>query len=659
MSKKCVLAALPAALALSGTPWAGEAGMREMVVTASRTQEAKRELSANVTIISEADIRASTASTLADLMTQQGLMVVSTGDTSSVQVRGYGTLTMSNEPENTVLMLINGRRVGSANLGFMGLANVERIEIIRGPSAVQYGSSALGGVINVITKRGEANKPYASLEVGAGSSGLVREKMAAGGAFGDLDVALGLTNYTRNDLSTSEFGRWHHTDVDHNTMGSLDVGYALAKNHRIGLSHVRGDVASNLTSGSGGIRGAGANTPSSAYSAYRKINETTSLSYTGNTDDKRFDWSASYSSGREDNQYKTASPPYISFVETQTLNAQVGYNGSLVSLSVGVDTLEYRNYASNAPAKPTMADNGAYFSSKLRLLDERLIFSLGGRYDRYTNTSVSATSYTDSHIGGSYGVAWLPVDGLKLRANYAEGFKMPSPRQVGGSTPYYNANSNLQPEKGKTWEIGADVDWRALAASVTYFHSDYENKIVGVAVTGMPLAYQWQNIKTATLAGVEGSLRYDIGKAFGKGWSLAPYGNFTWLATRRNGDASQRYTYNGSTTDILANTPEWMFSYGVDYADPAYKFKSRLSANTYGTVLTRDYTRSGSPYFERPMGTVVNWSVDKELAELSNKAGTLSLRAEINNLFNGRNEIYWGYPGQGRNFYAGIRYDYK
>lgn len=659
MKMKKVWVAIPAVLTLSGTVFAEDASMRETVVTASRTQEAKRELSSNVTIIHEADIKASTASTLGDLMSQQGLMVVTTGDTSSVQIRGYGTLTMSNEAENTVLMLINGHRVGSANLGFMGLANVERVEIIRGPSAVQYGSSALGGVINVITKKGSANTPYASLEAGVGSDGLVREKGAFGGAVGNFDYSVGLTNYSRNDVNTSEFGRWYHTDVDHNTMGNFDLGYTIEKNHRIGLNHYLGDVQSNLASGSGGIRSTGANTPTSPYNTYRKKTENTTLTYDGSTDDKVFDWSTSFSQGREDNQYLSSTPQYTSFMETQMFNAQAGYNGSRTSLSVGIDSLEYHNYASNAPSRPTMADNGLYYSGKLRLLDDRVILSAGGRYDKYKNTAASGSSYSDDHFGGSYGVAWIPVEGFKLRTNYSEGFKMPSPRQVGGSSPYYNANPNLRPEIGKTWEVGTDVDWKYVAASLTYFHSNYENKIVGMAVTGMPMAYQWQNIKSATMAGVEGSLRADIGKALGKTWSLSPFGNFTWLGTRKSGDASQFISYNGSLIDTMPNTPEWMFSYGVDYSDPGYKIKSRLNANTYGTVLTKDWSQSGAPYFQRPVGTVVNLSVDKEIVELSNNYGTLSLRTEINNLFNGKNEVYWGYPGQGRNFYVGLRYDMK
>ena len=116
-----------------------------VVVTANRVQEAKREVSSNITIIDSDDIKASTATTVADLVVQQGFNVVTTGDTSNVQIRGFGNLSMTTEYENTVLVLLNGRRTGNSNLAVAGLANVERVEIIRGPAAVQYGSNALGG----------------------------------------------------------------------------------------------------------------------------------------------------------------------------------------------------------------------------------------------------------------------------------------------------------------------------------------------------------------------------------------------------------------------------------------------------------------------------------------------------------------------------------
>ena len=653
------LAAVAGSLAIVA-PWhasAQESALGTMVVTASRTQEAKRELSSNVTIIGEEEIKASAASTMADLMAQQGFMIVTTGDTSAVQIRGFGNLSVPNEAENTVLTLINGRRVGNANLAIIGLANVERVEIIRGPSAVQYGSSAMGGVINIITKRGTEDKPFFSAEAGIGSDDLSREKIAFGGAVGGFDYALGLTNFRRDDVTTSGDGRWYHTDISHNTAANVDLGYTFARNHRIGINYNYGDIESTLPKSNGGIRPYSGNTPNAPYAEYKKENRNTALTYTGSTDDKLFDWSASYSSGRDERDY--ISSGYSNLVKNRMANAQAGYNGERFSLSVGVDSLEYKNSGGYTPTKSSMEDTGAYFAGKLRLLDERLILSAGGRYDTYTNKKEGEKSQDDDNVGGSVGVAWIPVDGLKLRTNYAEGFKMPSPVQLTGSSPYYAANPDLQPEKSKTWEIGIDAEWKSVVASLTYFHSDWENKIIGMAVTGLPRPYQYQNIKDATLAGVEGSVRADLGKAFGQSWSLSPYLGFTWLGTRESKDETQFITYHGKKDDTLPNTPEWMFSYGLDYAHPGYKLRSRVNANTYGTLLTRDWSQSSAPYIKRPSGTVVNVSLEKELVEFSGNYGALTLRTEINNLFDGKNEMYWGYPDAGRSFYVGLRYDFK
>jgi vitamin B12 transporter len=660
-----------------GPLWAQTASTLDtVVVTASRAQERVREVSSNVTIITENDIKASTASTVADILMEQGFNAVTTGDTTGVQIRGFGTLSMPNEYENTILFLLNGRRTGNSNAAVMGLANVERIEIIRGPSAVQYGSSALGGVINVITRQGKEGKPVISVEAGLGSDNLTREKLAVSGAANGFDYALGASNYKRDDLTTSKFGRWYHTAIDHNTMANLDLGYTFDKNHRVGLSYNHGDIKSDLPGSNGGVRGdvwgyppsyLGPNHPDNEYTRYSKKVKNTALSYTGSAPDKKFDWQASYASGGYDTANKnpvTGAKTYETHVDTEFLNAQAGYNGSMVSLSAGLDRYSY-DIDSNG-VKSTMEDTGMYATGKLRLLDERLIFSAGLRRDWYDNKSKIDKSRKDEQTTGSLGVAFQPMGWLKLRANYAEGFKMPSPGQIAGDGGvYYAPNASLKPEKSKTYEFGADVNWQYVDASLTYFHSDWTDKIVGLSYpggicTGGYGCYQNQNIKKSEIAGVEGSLRADLGKAFKWNWSLAPYVSFTWLGTLKNKDESRWFTtYDGNQKKILPNTPEWMASFGVDYAHPGYKIKSRLNANYYGARYTSNYgvTRP-SGYFMTGGGTVVNWSLDKELADFSDRYGRLTLRTEINNLFDSANEMYWGYPGAGRSFYVGLRYDF-
>ena len=168
---------------------------------------------------------------------------------------------------------------------------------------------------------------------------------------------------------------------------------------------------------------------------------------------------------------------------------------------------------------------------------------------------------------------------------------------------------------------------------------------------------RYENLDAATLAGYEGSLSVDVGKAFQQNYSLKPYVSFTWLDTRRNKDTSRRFSVNGKQTSTLPYTPEWMASYGVDFVHPVYKLKSRVNANYYGKKYATDFAYTGA-YFKQDSGTVVNLSVEKELVDLGRNLGTLTLRAEVNNLFDNNNEIYWGFPDAGRSFYLGLRYDF-
>jgi vitamin B12 transporter len=560
-----------------------------------------------------------------------------------------------------VLTLVNGRRVGNTNLALVGLANVKRIEIIRGPAAVQYGPAAMGGVINVITKQGVGmDAPYVSAEAGIGSDAMHREKFSFGGAGGGFDFALGLTNYGRDDVTIEGGRRWYNTEIGHNTLLNTDLGYTIADSHRVGINFGYGSIDSKMSRS--GFRQN--NDPDAAPAEYTKSNRNIGFNYAGNTEDKAFDWLASYSFGSDDRENPTYG--YTATTENRMFNAQAGYTADIISLSAGVDYLRYKSMPYTwQPDENIKQDTGVYFTGKLRLLNERLIFSGGGRYDTYSSEGGSLPEQDYGNFGGSVGAAYLPVNWLKLRANYAEGFKVPSTGQMsGGST--IAPNPDLQPEKSKTVEFGTDVNWNFIDASLTYFHSNWDNKIFWIGVAGLPSPFtgQYQNLKSSTLAGLEGAFRADIGKASGRNYSITPYTEFTLLGTRRNEDEDQFINFQGNMIDALPNTPKWMVSYGLDYGNPALKLRTRLSANRYGDVYTQDWGQSGpptwtAPWIVRPAGTVVNLSVERELARLGDSGGALTLRTEINNLFDGKNEVYWDYPGPGRNFYVGLRYSFN
>ena len=650
----------------------------EIVVTASRTEESRREVSSNVTVINEGDIKASTASTVADILIEQGFNAVQYQDTAGVQIRGYGNMSMQTEYENAILILVNGRRTGNANAALAGLANVERIEIIRGPSAVQYGSSAMGGVVNIITRRGSGDVA-AGLELGLGSNSLKSQKFSISGAGKGLDFSLGVTNYERDDLTLKDQIRWYHTNIDNNSMLNADIGYSFNSNHRVGFNYNFGDVKSELGSGNGGVRNADGimiTTPDSSYTKYQKHLNNTGFSYEGNTPDKAFNWSAQYSFGNYDQDNinpVTGNNSYSSYLDTRFFNVQGEYNGSLVSAAVGLDNYKYSSDADHLPSSGEwyMRDTGVYATGKLRLFEEKLIFSAGLRYDSYANDNNLLDDAGDGNTSVSVGAAYLPQRWVKLRVNYAEGFKMPSPTQMAGDGAiYYLPNLDILPEKNKTFEFGGDIDWNYVNASVTWFHSDWENKIANLSVperysecSGGWGCYQAQNLKSSTLAGLEGAFSYDVVKAFGFDAGLEPFVSFTLLHTRKNNDTERYITTcascGGVKIDTLPNTPDWMVSYGVKYAHPRLKINARLNANYYGSMWKSDYSGAYNGYFDQPTGTIFNLSAEKELVQLGEHGGALTLRTEIKNLFDSGNEIHWGYPGVGRNFYAGLRYNFN
>ncbi|WP_254614614.1 TonB-dependent siderophore receptor [Myxococcus sp. CA056] len=173
VSKQAEVVAGPGASTTSASSTPAEASQDEVpvartVVTASRTQERLGETPVATEVITRADIVASGARDASELLAAHpGLEVVQTFAGASLQVQGLG-------PEY-VLVLVDGERVagrvaGSVDLSRLSLEDVEQVEIVKGPSSVLYGSDAVGGVVNFITRRarkplgGELRVAYGALE---------------------------------------------------------------------------------------------------------------------------------------------------------------------------------------------------------------------------------------------------------------------------------------------------------------------------------------------------------------------------------------------------------------------------------------------------------------------------------------------------------------
>ena len=155
---RCVLSSCLALVVVAGSALADSATtnrLPEVVVTATRTSTPVADVGNSVTVISQAEIVNSQARTLPDLLRESaGVSVVQSGGPggqTSVFTRGLNS--------NQTLFMIDGVRVNSPVFGTAMLANltpnqVERIEIVRGPQSTLYGADSVGGVVNIITRKG-------------------------------------------------------------------------------------------------------------------------------------------------------------------------------------------------------------------------------------------------------------------------------------------------------------------------------------------------------------------------------------------------------------------------------------------------------------------------------------------------------------------------
>jgi outer membrane receptor for ferrienterochelin and colicin len=257
----------------------------------------------------------------------------------------------------------------------------------------------------------------------------------------------------------------------------------------------------------------------------------------------------------------------------------------------------------------------------------------------------------------SLGVAYHPLDHLKLRANYGHAFKMPSPREQAGAfymatmstSPIFVGNPDIKPEQSKTGEIGVDLDYRALKLYATYFDTHYKDKIsASPAVAGERL---YVNLKKVYLRGVEMGGSFDLGRHFNWGSNFEPYFALTRMTK-----------YEDDTGEKLADVAKMNASFGLRFRRPAEKLSANLDFVYYGQTL--GYTGEYATRKEFKVGgrTIANLSLVKSIAGFG-PAGDLKLKVAVDNLFDKYYRLA-AHPEEsiylpGRSFYVGLVYDLK
>ncbi|MBW1709121.1 MAG: TonB-dependent receptor [Deltaproteobacteria bacterium] len=234
----CLVAAFQPAMAEEKNEKDKTTKIEEMVVTANRSEIKKEEVPAVIEVIDKLDLDTTVDRNLVRVLKKNSSIDVIDypGVLSGISIRGF-------RPEFSgitkhSLVLIDGRPAGATNLATILKDNVERIEILKGPASAVYGAEAMGGVVNIITRKSKG-KIKTSLTVGGGSFDTHYESISSGGRITDrFDFDASVSNKNQNDNFKMGNGDERANTSYKERYGNLRLGSSFTDNWRI---DVKGD----------------------------------------------------------------------------------------------------------------------------------------------------------------------------------------------------------------------------------------------------------------------------------------------------------------------------------------------------------------------------------------------------------------------------------
>jgi vitamin B12 transporter len=490
-SATLLTAAAPSALAAAGQPGADEAPAATVVVTAARVAERIDRTLAEVTVIDRAAIEAAAGRTLAELLaTTPGVQSWSHGGhgkLATVSLRGL-------EGRHT-LLLVDGVRHGSATLGTPSWDNlpldaIERIEIVRGPLSGLYGSDAVGGVVQVFTRRGTRGfVPQAQATLGS----LGYREAAAGARFGGelVDGALRVQRREVDGFSATNarvlFGN-HNPDRDGFEQSSLSA--------RLGADLGDWRAEASLLRARGLNRfddGPGVDTRA------RMHNEVLALTLGGPL---AAGWRNTLRLARSTDELDTlaSASPWTTLGTIGTVQHQLSWEHQVATpLGTLLALAERLRQEVERPGTPYAVSQRTIDALALGLNGEAGAFGWQASLRRDRNSQFGHET-TGSLAGG-----WQLSPALRAVASVGTSFVAPSFNQL-----YWPGwgNPNLQPERGQHREVGLVWQQGPLSGRVAYF----ENRIRGFISAGPTPV----NIPRARIDGLSASLDAVLGA-----WTLA------------------------------------------------------------------------------------------------------------------------------------------
>ena len=609
-------------LASFGSSAAAQESLPELVVTATRVPIPAEQSGSAITVLTEQELERRQIRVVADALRDvPGATVSRSG--------GPGALTevyLRGAESNQTLVLIDGVEVNNPDGGAFDFSNlldleVERIEILRGPQSVLWGSSAIGGVINIITRR--AQQPWqASARLEAGSFATRQAAGSVGGRGDRYDALLSGTWFDTNGWSAGSAWRGNSED-DATTIGTLLFKGSARPRDDLELSvmerytHTRSDFDAFL---GGSIRPV-VDSNDQADSRQNLLRLQGRFTLFGGA------WEHLLGASRYDLDSKTDSTGFEAFDSTSHSN-QLDYQSNYFLSTPGAEqTLTVLVKDKQDEARNTYFASNSIHNTGLALqyglgLAERLFLTVGARHD-FNDRFDDADTY---RLTAAY--LW-PATGARLHASYGTAVKNPTLTELFGFSGDFQGNPDLQPEESRGFDIGweqALLDQR-LRFDVTGFHNRIDNIIVGAGRTVINLPGE------SRTRGIELSINAE-------------------LAPKLNGTLAYTYTdAEDSEGQDIPRRPRHLTSLNLNYR-ATDRTNLNLAVRHSGSFT--DTAFDSETFATTPVTldgyTVVNLAASYQWNDRWQWYG------RIENLFDEQYEDVLGYSGTERGLYLGARY---
>jgi vitamin B12 transporter len=579
--------------------------MQTIEVKSTRLNFTKDTTPASVTIINEEKIKKSGQFLIEKLIrTVPGLTVTQSGGLgrlTSINIRGAGT--------GSTLVMIDGIQINQSLVGLfdfhdLNVDNIERIEVLRGTQSTLWGADAVGGVIQIFTKKGKGTPShYASFE--GGSFSTFKETIGSSGTFKDYNYSISASQTDSNGITAAAQNLGNSEKDDY---GASNISFRLG--HDL-FSNFKTELIGRYTKSSTEFDDFSSTTflPTDG----ENFSKTESIYFAVPIKKSITDWwntklNLNFSSDKSQS-FSTSTSTIHNRTWTADFQNQFDLGAGFSSVA-GFEhqVLNGTNQESNLHV--SNFQQGAYLQTKYNFQDQ-LILTAGIRY----NKNQAFNDRTTYQFEGLYK---LSNTGTSIRASVATGFRAPT----GNDLFFPNfSNPDLKPEKSENWEVGFDQTLlnNRLTFGAVYFDSEIKNKIQFDFTTFAP-----ENIGLANSEGIESYINYNVVE------DLTFSANYTWNQAV-DGDKAR-----------LIRVPKHVFNASIDYLNGPL------------TSLFGIYARSNV----RDSSSVINGFATIRMALKYQVTENLTITARGENLLDKDYEEISGFETAGIAGYGGLSYNF-